>query len=461
MNDGQGDLGGHRLTGRTWLGELGTWYSAVAPGGRPASALRFDARPFADPAARDRLVAAVLADRGLLQGGLTGLVPVADLITAGGEVWLLTGEPADPTVTDLLARPPGGLRPGADEAATVLAETAQTLLSVHAAGLAHGAVHPGTVVIAPDGSVLLAERGLSDALHGRPAAPDRDVAAWASLTRGLAANWAASAPRTAELFERVAATAVTHGLAAARDALLAGRDLLPPGFPACDRLAETAHRWSLQDEPAPVTHPAPVPADRDAEEAVTLLQVPEGGGGRAGSVRFGPGVPVETVAAQIWREGRSGQATVLGAGAQRASRPSRPPARRYRTAASAVILALMAAAAVLVWLLRAPSAPLAVTGVEVLAPKRTQQCGETVTIRGVLTTNGSPGEVRYRWRQSDKEEPIEHVLRPAAGKTEHVVSLRWRVKGEGSFRGTATLEVVSPVPDGAKISDRASITYRC
>ncbi|WP_449066656.1 hypothetical protein [Planomonospora algeriensis] len=81
------------------------------PGGRPAGALRFDARPFADPAARDRLVAAVVADRRLLQGGLTGLVPVADLITARGEVWLLTGEPAGPTVTDLLARRPAARGP--------------------------------------------------------------------------------------------------------------------------------------------------------------------------------------------------------------------------------------------------------------------------------------------------------------------------------------------------------------
>ncbi|WP_068903364.1 hypothetical protein [Planomonospora sphaerica] len=466
MSDGQMELAGHRLTGRTWIGELGTWYSAVAPGGRPASALRFDARPFTDPAARDRLVAAVVADRRLLQGGLTGLVPVTDLITARDEIWLLTGEPVSPTVTDLLTRPPGGPRPGASEAATVLAETAQTLLAVHTAGLAHGAVHPGTVVIAPGGSVLLAERGLADALHGRPSVPDRDVAAWASLARGLAANWAVDAPRAAGLFERVAVTATTHGLAAARDALLTGRDLLPSGFPARDRLTETAHRWSVHDEPTRAAHPAPAPAPlqagRDEEEAVTLLQVPEGGGRTGAAVRFGPGVPAETAAAQIWREGKSGQATVLGSGGERAPRPSRPSARRYRTALSAAVLALMVAGAVVVWLLRGPSVPLAVTGVEVRAPKQTQRCGETITVRGVLTTNGSPGEVRYRWRQSDKkDEPIEQAQRVAAGKTEYVVPMHWRVKGKGSFRGTATLEVVSPVPDGSKISDKASITYRC
>ncbi|WP_449066603.1 hypothetical protein, partial [Planomonospora algeriensis] len=246
------------------------------------------------------------------------------------------------------------------------------------------------------------------------------------------------------------------------------RPAAPRGLPARDGLTETARRWSVHEEPTRAAHPAPVPlpAGRDEEEeAVTLLQVPEDGGSRTGaSVRFGPGVPVETPAARIWREGRSGQATVLGADRGRASRPSPPsrsPARRYRTAVSAVILALMVAGAVVVWLLRGPSAPLVVTGVEVLAPKQTQKCGESVTIRGVLTTNGSPGEVHYRWKVSDKDEPIEQDHRMAAGETERVVSLRWQVKGKGSFKGTATLEVLSPVPDGAKISDKASITYRC
>lgn len=160
MSTDRGGVAGFRLTGRTWADDLGIWSSAVAADGRPGSALRFDPRLVADPAARERLVAAVLADRRLAQSGMTGLIPVADLITARDEVWLITSEPTGPTVGDLLSPgSPGSPRPDAGSAATVLVETAQALLAVHASGLAHGELHPGTVVIAPDGSALLAERG--------------------------------------------------------------------------------------------------------------------------------------------------------------------------------------------------------------------------------------------------------------------------------------------------------------
>ncbi|GAA3156475.1 hypothetical protein GCM10010466_54190 [Planomonospora alba] len=469
MSAGQEAPAGYRLTGRTWIGELGTWHSAVSAGGARASALRFDPRPISDPAVRDRVVAAVLDDRRLARSGLAGLVPVADLVAARDEVWLLTAEPVSPAVGDLLARTPGLPGPDASDAATVLAETAQTLLAVHAAGLAHGAVHPGTVVISPGGAVLLSERGLADALHGRPSVPARDVTAWAALARGLAATWAADAPRASELLERAAATAATRGLAAARDVLLDGRGLLPSGFPTRERLTETSHRWAVHEAPTGAAHPAgassPVRAAGAAGEgrhdgdAVTLLRAPEGGGSRTGEavVRFGPGVPTQTAAARIWREGR-GQAAAHGAAASRRARPA--ARRRYRTALSAVILALMLAAAALVWLLREPTVPLTVTGVEVRVPKKTLTCGQSATIRGVFTTNGSPGEIRYRWLRSDGE-PVEHTHRAPEGRTEHEVTLRWDVRGKGTFKGTVTLEVLSPVPEGAAVDDRKSITYRC
>ncbi|WP_068926111.1 hypothetical protein [Planobispora rosea] len=470
MNTHRGDIAGFRLAGRTWISELGTWSSAVSAEGRPVSALRFDSRLIARPGARDRVVGAVVADRRLIQGGLAGLVPVADLIGAQDEVWLLTADPVSPTVTDLLAEAPGAPRPDAGSAATVLAETAQTLLAVHAAGLAHGALHPGAVVIAPGGTALLAERGLVDALHGRPPAPERDVASWASLARGLAATWAASSPRAADLFERTAAIASTRGLAAARDALLTGRDLLPPGFPSRDRLVETVHWWTTRETSPPAGPSVPAqaaPARVDEGEIVTLLHVPEAtrapetGGGRTEDVvmRFGPGVPTETTAERIWRAGRDQQPTVLPGERLRTVRP--PAVRRRRTVLSSVILALMVVAGLIAWLLRGAAAPLAVSEVEVITPKKVQGCDTTVKIRGVLTTNGEAGEIHYQWKRSDRRAPIEQTDTVAAGETSHEVSLEWTVKGEGTFKGTATLRLLSPVPEGAKIEDRASFTYKC
>ncbi|OPG03636.1 hypothetical protein B1L11_39720 [Microbispora sp. GKU 823] len=176
-------VAGHRLTGRTRPSEVGTWADAVSPDGRPSGVLRFDPRAVATAEARERLVAAVGADVRLQGGGPIGLLPVIDLVAARDEVWLITAR-ATPAVADLMAA--GRLDPGG--AATVLLETAQTLLAVHSAGSAHGALHAGTVVIGEDGSVLLAERGLLRALRGEHASAEQDVAAWVALAGALAAN---------------------------------------------------------------------------------------------------------------------------------------------------------------------------------------------------------------------------------------------------------------------------------
>ena len=462
MSTDGANIAGFRLAGRTWADDLGTWSSAVSADGRPGTALRFDPRLITDRATRDRLVAAVVADRRLAQSGLTGLVPIADLITAQDEVWLLTAEPVSPNVADLLADEPGIPRPDAGSAATILVEIAQTLLAVHAAGLAHGALHPGTVAIASDGSALLAERGLADALLGRPPAPERDVTAWASLARGLAASWAAADPRSAALLERAAATASTLGLTPARDTLLLGRDQLPPGFVTRDRLVEILRRRAERDMPTQVGQSARTPVIPDEGDIVTLLKDPRAGEPPTEDVimRFGPGVPVDTTAAQIWRAGRDQQQTELPAAGFRGG-GAPPRQRRARTILASAILALMIVAGLAIWLFRDSSVPLEVTKVDVTAPKAVQKCDTTVRILGVLSTNGSAGEVRYQWKRSDRKAPISQTDRLVAGKTSHEVSLEWTVKGEGSFKGTATLQVISPLPDGKKLQDKATFAYKC
>ncbi|MFF0310794.1 hypothetical protein ACFYSC_25475 [Streptosporangium sp. NPDC004379] len=465
MNPGPEGLAGFRPARRTRTGELGDWWSAVTADGRPGGALRFSPELVADPAARRRLAGTVTSDLDLARGGRIGLLPVADLVAAGDDVWLLTSEPAGPTLADLLSEPPAAQGPGAGGAAAVLVETAQTLLALHAAGLAHGALHPGTVVIAADGSALLAERGLTGALRDRPAAPEHDITAWASLAMDLAARWAAPYPEAAGLLERAAATASARGLTQARDVLLAGRDLLPEGFAGRDRLAEAARRRQAEAALAPGL-PGPVPGTPPPDEGgiATLLPAAAGGGHAGGDestvLRFGPGVPAETDAARIWRSGRDGSS---GA-ASRGRRASGGRVRRGRTALASVIIALMVAAGVLAWLFRVPEdpgTPLAVTGVRVIPPKKPKDCSVLVRITGVLSTNGSAGKVRYRWRQSDRRTPVEKTEVVEAGKTSHEVTLRWSINGNGDFRGTATLQVLSPLPKGKKLQDKATFTYRC
>ena len=501
MPDG-GIVAGHRLTGRTRTGELGTWHEAASPAGATVGLLRFDPGLAGDPEARRRLVAEVLTDRRLVQAGTAGLLPITDLVTARGEVWLIAGAPGMPSVADLLAAETAD-GPDAGSVATVLMETAQALLSVHAAGVAHGSLHPGTVVLAPDGTALLAERGLAAALHGQAPAAERDVAAWSSLALGLAARWAADRPAAAELFHDVSRVATTHGLAAARDRLLAHRDRLPTGFGTRDRLVEAIRRWTASQAPMPALaahHAAEPPAGGDGD-AVTLLRfdrpvpqatapgggtartVPEaapagrpGGAGATGStggtagagsadaddvvLRFGPGVPTETTAAQIWRTGRDRLET-LPAHERLAAVRRRRRGQGRRAAFSAIVLALMAAGIVLSWLLipRGGTA-LTVTKVDVRGPK-TLGCDKTATIIGVITTNGEGGTVRYQWRQSDGHVNKEQTQTVRSGETTTRVPLRWSVSGPGRQRFTATLRVLSPVPDGKPIEDAATFSYRC
>jgi hypothetical protein len=469
MPDG-GNIAGYRLTGRTRVSELGTWNDAVSRDGAPVGVLRFDPRLIGEPGAAERLAAAVTADRRLQQGGVTGLLPVADLVTARGEVWLITGRPGMPAVTDLLIDRSHVPAPDAGSAATVLVETAQTLLAVHAAGLAHGALHSGTVVVGGDGTALLAERGLAAALRGEPPSPERDVTAWASFALGLSAGWAGEQPAAAELFNHAALTASTHGLGAARDALLARRDLLPRGFTTRDRLIETIHWWSAGQ--VPTAAPAPGP---DTGEVVTLLDVsggaPPGEGPdrrqapQTGDVmmRFGPGVPVETTAAQIWRAGRDQQSTLSAE--ERLEAVRKPPPRRQgrRAAWSSAVLALIIAAAVLAWLLipRGGAGQLAIQGVDVRGPAKAVGCDKTAGFIGVITTNGKAGEVRYQWRQSDGHVNKEQVQTVPDGQTSTRVPLKWNVTGPGNRKFTATLRVLSPVPSGKPLQDKATFSYKC
>ncbi|GII66235.1 hypothetical protein Skr01_63200 [Sphaerisporangium krabiense] len=484
-----GNIAGYRLADRSRASDVGVWVDAVAPDGARSGALRLDPRALSGPGARDRVVAAVVADRHLTQNGVTGLLPVSDLVAAGGEVWVLTARPAIPSLDDLARGRPPGDAPDAGSAATVLVETAQTLLAVHAAGLAHGALHAGTVVVGEDGTALLAERGLATALYGGDASPERDVAAWAALARGLASGWAAGSADAVRLLEHAAATAESRGLSAARDALLSGRELLPAGFTTRERLVRTLQWWSASD--VPTGRPAPPVAtgpQADEGEIVTLLyrdtgsgQAPPPGlpghaaaigaaaaasgipdttpagaaGTTGGEMRFGPGVPSDTTAAQIWRAGQQ-QLTV----AAKDRLGAKPPKRRRRGGllGTGVLFLAILALALYLWSQRA--APLSVEAVEVTAPKP-KGCDVTVNIVGKVTTNGGAGQIKYQWWRSDRKAPIEQTDTVPSGATTYELNFPWRVKGEGTQKYTARLVVLSPTGSGTPLRDQASFTYKC
>jgi hypothetical protein len=445
-NTAETGIAGFRLTDNTWITELGNWIDAISPDGRRAGALLFDPRAIGMPGVRERVVAAVLADQRLVMSGVGGLIPVADVVAVGDQVWLLTAQAVSPTLADLLA---AGQVP-ADGAASLLLETAQTLLALHSAGVTHGSLHPGTVVIAADGAALMSERGLADAIRGLVSPPERDLASWASLARGLAAS-TYGAPGAPELFERAAATATTHGLATARDVLLAGRGALPGGAISRDRLAQAARgRSAFARQPAQ----APPP---DEGDIVTLLHTPGNGGPQP--VRFGPGVGAGddqgTTAERIWREGKA-EAATLNRVVGRRARVSR--ARRRRTVLSSAVLALILAGAILAWLRLGDVPEVAVASIEVTAPKKTQGCDSTVLVNGTIVTNGAAGEISYEWHKNTDKDVVRQTLRATSGRTSYEVPFRWTLKGKTTVRATATLVVLTP---GPRLTDKASFSYKC
>ncbi|MFE2533652.1 hypothetical protein ACFXGX_18005, partial [Streptomyces sp. NPDC059371] len=318
-------LAGRTLSGWSRDARHGTWHALLpAQSGEPVlGALRIDRALLAPRGTRERLAASVLAVAKLRLPGVLGTV---DLVAEAGEVWLVTARPPAPTLADLLAR--GGTGPDAGSAASVLNESAQTLLALHAAGLAHGALAADTVVLAPDGVALLAEAALGTVLGDSTVPGDgtvpgdapgsarrtADVAAWADLARTLGEAWVAPGTPAAAVFARCRATAGSEGLAAARAALVAGRAALPEGF-----LRRTELRAAVA---------AATAADRVGVDAQRVRSLGEGGealgSGSAGSDVTGcsgagsDGVGLEAAGSRGTESkgAESGDAGAAGAGAR-------------------------------------------------------------------------------------------------------------------------------------------------
>jgi hypothetical protein len=181
--------------------------------------------------------------------------------------------------------------------------------------------------------------------------------------------------------------------------------------------------------------------------------MPAGGQASGEGMRFGPGVPVDTAAAQIWRAGREQTAVPAKDRLRRAPRKR----RRGGILGSGLIFLLILAAAVYLWFQRGD--PLAVTAVDVRTPKA-KGCDVTVNVVGTITTNGSSGQVTYEWLPTGRK-PIRHTDTVEPGKTTHQVTLEWEIGGEGTKKLTARLRVLSPIGDQGPLEDKASFTYKC
>lgn len=170
-----------------------------------------------------------------------------------------------------------------------------------------------------------------------------------------------------------------------------------------------------------------------------LPQLPDRAEGSV--LRFGPGVTA-TVAQRTHR--------TLPA----VPPPLVPPRRRARRhALPALVLVLVMA--FLAWQRLGPSVE--VRTVAVTARPTVLGCGDTADIVGLVTTNGRPGTLSYRWTRSDGT--ASGVLREVLVKDQRQARLRllWTFQGEGRHTARVELRILSP-------TDRTittHLTYAC
>lgn len=164
---------------------------AVKAVATPNKAAREAAQPFLDAAVRTGAV------------NHPGLVRVYDAAQEsrqgrGNDVAYIISEWVDGEALDAHLNRVGGL--AAPDAADVLRQAADALTAAHAAGLGHGRLHPGNVLVTGSGRVRLTDAEVGAAVHrqepGGPPDDTRDLAA--VLYALVTARWpAASTPQPA------------------------------------------------------------------------------------------------------------------------------------------------------------------------------------------------------------------------------------------------------------------------
>jgi tRNA A-37 threonylcarbamoyl transferase component Bud32 len=246
------------------IGACGTWWAAGTPGGQTLGTLQLDPDLVAAPAVRDRVAAAVAAVRA---ANPPGVLRTTELVYDAKRAWLVVATLPKPTLADLLASA-STLPPGA--AAGLAVDIAAALRQLHAAGLAHGDLSAGAVVLTGAGCAVLAEVGVLAAVRDAATDVGADGAAWADLVRDLASR--TGSPES-QLLARAAAAADAGDLtAAARLLALAATDL--PDFETRDGLAALVPTLA----PAPHIPSQRRPSTMDSGRPVV-------------SLRLGPGVP--------------------------------------------------------------------------------------------------------------------------------------------------------------------------
>jgi hypothetical protein len=137
--------------------------------------------------------------------------------------------------------------------------------------------------------------------------------------------------------------------------------------------------------------------------------------------------------------------------------PIPPKKRRTRLLVLALsALAVLLAATGAAYVLTRPPDTLIVNGVEVEPPAKAG-CNSTVSVLGVINTNGGAGTVRYRWIRNAGDASAVLPLHIKARHERTEVTLRWTFEGKGTFDAEATLQVLDPTAKSAT----GKFAYEC
>ncbi|MEU8077298.1 hypothetical protein AB0B31_17820 [Catellatospora citrea] len=239
-------------------GRLGTWHTVSTAEGKQRGALRLEDRGLTDPAAAQRLADAVSAQARLR---VPGLLNVIDQVTEGRHSWLITNAAPSPTVAQALA---AGVTLPAAVAALIATDTAQTLLRLHQAQLAHGELNTHGVVVSAGGAALLSEAGYGHAVLGTTPGPGHDAGGWSRLLAELAdaCHDAETRQLLRQAGQQAEAVGGSAGLTAALNTLSAAAQRIP-GFgdrAALKALAAQMHPMSAAPVSAPPVSAPPFSA---------------------------------------------------------------------------------------------------------------------------------------------------------------------------------------------------------
>ncbi|MGW6543347.1 hypothetical protein ACWGBH_10920 [Streptomyces massasporeus] len=157
-------------------------------------------------------------------------------------------------------------------------------------------------------------------------------------------------------------------------------------------------------------------------------------------LRFGPGVSA-TAAHRTHRTP--------------AAAPASPPRRRPLRRHTLPVLVGLCVLALLAW--QRLGQPLRVGAITLTARPTALDCDGTADIVALVTTNGRPGTLSYRWVRSDGTASgvLEEVM--VRGQKRARLPLRWTFQGPGQHTARAELRILS----GPERTATARFTYEC